>query len=495
MSTVRTVVLHGLTGHLLTLTATRADGPRPTLTITGRARSDGGELRDRVRAALATSTPRRRDSCVEVALDPPESEPGAAAVAVAVLAATSRVPARRLARTAVLGELEHDGTLSTTPGMLPALQSARAHGIRRVIVPAAALTQAALVTGIEALGARTLAEVAAWLTGDDTALRHPAAPAPPVSDDLLPPTRALAAPLSRAVEVAAAGGHHLLVESLDSAGTLPAARWLHHLVPDLTPDQQLELAAIRSLIGSREDAAVLVSTPPLVTVHPSGSTASLIGGALPGAVSRAHRGVLVAPELDQFPGSLLARLRAVLRYRAVLLVRGGHPLRYPAGCQLFATCTRTPGTRSTLPPELLDALDIRLTPAPGHPATIRNPRTDEAHQVERALAHARARVATARTRAADRWREATPPDSTREVTNAAVPADALHELTLPTRVTAPLRRAREAGALTRHGFDTVLRLAWTATDLDGNDRPERHHVEQALALRQATPDSPHRTTC
>ncbi|XVV02680.1 ATP-binding protein [Actinosynnema sp. CA-248983] len=488
MVTVHTVFLHGLTGHLLTLTAILADGPRPSLTLIGGHRRDGDELRDRVRAALTNSTRARRDHCVEVHLDPAESEPDAAAVAVAVLAATTRIPARRLAGTAVLGELGPDGSLRPTPGILPAVQAARAHGIRRAIVPAAAVAQAAVVDDINVFGANSLAEVADWLRGDDTALRRPGRPTTPVSDDLLPPTRTLAAPLAGAIEVAAAGGHHLLIDALDSGGTLLSARWLHHLLPDLTPAQQLEVAAIRSLTGPREDGAVLVSTPPMVTVHHSGSTGSLIGGALPGAVSRAHHGLLVAPELDQFTDAALSPLRAALVHRVVRLALGGLPLRYPAGFQLLATCARTPGSRRPrLPLELLDALDMRLALATPHPVTVRNPGSGEAHQVDRALARARARVRTARARAADRWREA---GTTRDVTNTAVPADVLRTLTLPTQVTAPLRRAREAGALSRHGFDTILRLAWTAADLDGTDRPERHHVEQALALRQTTATRP-----
>lgn len=487
MPTVHTVFLRGMTGHLLAVTATLADGPRPTLTLIGCHRRDGGELRDRVHAALTNSTRTRRDHCVEVHLDPAESEPDAAAVAVAVLAATSRVSAQRLNGTAVLGGLGLDGSLRLTPGVLPAVQAARAHGIRRVIVPVEALDQAALVDEIDVLGAHTLAEVRDWLTGDDTALQRPGPPAPPVSEDFLPPTRALVAPLSRVIEVAAAGGHHLLIETTASAGTLVAARWLHHLLPDLTPAQQREVAAVRSLLSPYEGAA-LVSTPPMVTVHHSGSTGSLVGRAVPGAVSRAHHGLLVATELDQFTDASLTPLRAAMLRRAVHLVRGGHPLAYPAGFQLFATAIRTPGgRRSKLPLELLDALDIRLTLATGHSVTIRNPGAGEAAEVNRALAHGRARVGTARARAAVRWGEvATTPDHTRESTNATVPADVLHSLTLPAEVTAPLRRARQAGALSHHGVDTILRLAWTAADLGGADRPERHHVEQALLLRQAT---------
>lgn len=491
MPTVHTIALHGLTGPLLTLTAALADGPRPTLDLIGRPRSDGGELRDRIRAALVNSTPKGRDHCVEVHIEPAGSEPDAAAVAVAVLAAESRVAQQRLAGTAVLGDLGLDGGFLPVRGILPAVQAARAHGIRRVIVPHTALAQAALVEDIDVLGATSLSEVAGWLAGDDTALRRPGAPVTPASDDLLPPTRVLTAALSRAIEIAAAGGHHVLVEGADSAGTLLLARWLHHLLPDLSRRQQVEVAAIRSVIGSREDDAVLVSTPPLVTVRHSGSTASLIGSALPGAVSRAHHGLLVALELDQFTAATLTQLRTTLLHRAVVLALGGRPLSYPAGCQLFATSIPTPGRlRPTLPPPLLDALDIRLTLDTNPAAVIRHPGTGEFDTVGRALAHARARVATARLHAADRWREVSPPDHTRETTNAAVPADVLHSLTMTTDVTAPLRRAREAGALSAHGVEAVLRLAWTAADLDGTDRPERHHVEQALTLRQATSTRP-----
>lgn len=493
MSTVHTVYLHGLTGHLMTVAATVTNGPRPTFTLIGETSCDYRDLRDRVHAALNNSGLPNRNDCVEVHLSTTDSQPPAAAVAVAVLAATTGVARRRLASTAVLGELGLDGSVRPTLGTLPAVQAARTLGIRRVIVPASALSQATLVDGIEVLGARWLTEIASWLRGNDTSLRRQTARPVPTAEDLLPPTRALSNPVRHAVEVAAAGGHHLLLEALDSTSTLLAARWLHHLLPDLTRPRQLEAAAIRSLTGQCEDGAVLVRTPPMVTVHHGDSIGSLVGGAAPGAISRAHRGLLVTPELDRFTDSALDSLRAALLHRTILLVSDGHHLRYPAHLQLFATCLRrSSGPQSRLAPALLDALDIRLRPDTA--VTIRLPCADETTEVERMLAHTRARVATARKRAAARWRDAAPSTDTDDMANASVPVKVLHTVTLSADANGPLRRARQAGALSRHGVDTVLRLAWTVADLDGTDRPTRHHVEQALRLRQASttrPPEPH----
>lgn len=492
MITVHTVSLHGLTGQVSTVTATAVEGTPAIVLIGGSGRAGGG-LHERVHAALANSGRIDRHHRVEVHPGPAESAPPeAAAVAVAALAAAVDAPARRLAGTAVLGEVGLDGSLRPTRGVLPAVQAVRAHGLHRVIVPADSLGQAVLVDGVDVLGARTLTEIADWLCGDDSALPPPGVPAGFVAEDPRPPGRALTDPVLRAVEVAAAGGHHLLLDADDSAGTVLVAHWLHQLLPDLTPSQQLEVAAMRSLTGPPGDGAILTTTPPMVTAHYSSSPAALAGGALPGGVSRAHHGVLVACELDQFTPAALDALRWALLNREVVLAHGDHALRYPADLQLFATCIRTLGRQPRLATALLDAIDIRLRLTSSR-AVMRPSGTDNPQRLGRVHAQARARVLRARARAATRWSQGAP-DIDTGFTNATVPDDVLHSRPVPTAVDAPLHHALRTRALSHRGADAVLRLAWTVADLDGPTPPARRHVEQALALREAIAARPAATS-
>lgn len=489
---VRTVCLHGLTGHPVTVTATItiADCP-PTLTLNGGNPGYHPELQRQVATALIHSDLPDERGHAEVDLDaagsaPPGTTAGTAAVAIAVLTATtSGADAGRLAGTAVLGDVNPDGSLRMTRGVLPAVQAARNHGVRRVILPTAALGQAALVDGIDALGAQSLTEVAAWLRGDDTVLTRPAAPATAVAKERRLPLRALAAPALRAVELAAAGGHHLLLDIDDTAGTLLTAEWLHLLLPDLTAAQQLEVAAIHSLTGHREDGA-LVPTPPKILAHHTRSyPVSLIGGSVPGAVSAAHHGLLVTGDLDLFSVECIEALRTVLLRREVLLTRGGAPLRYPAGMQLLATTTRTPNRWRGPHLALLDTIDIRLRQPTAQDLT--NPQADDPHQISQILAQARARVTAARDRATARWNKAADGGTGTDgaVTNASVPADILAAHPLPAEATDLINEVLDIGALSRRGADTAARLTWSIADLDGADLPDRGHAEEALHLRMA----------
>ncbi|WP_165968576.1 ATP-binding protein [Saccharopolyspora elongata] len=475
-----------MTSHLITLTAAVTDGP-PAVTLAGGGDRDDRPVRDRVRAGLANSGQPNLSHRVEVRLDPPGSLlPPAAAVAVAVLAVTNGIDPRRLASTAVIGEVGLDGSLRPTRGLLPAIEAARDHGIRQVIAPASALAEAALVDGVDVLGAHSLAEVADWLRGDDDVLRRPGVNYVAVAEDLRPPARLLADPVLLMVEVAAAGGHHVLFDAVDGEGSLLTASWLHQLLPDLDLAQQRDVAAIRSLTGLRKDDAVLIGTPPLEFVHASFSPTTLVGGLTPGVVSRAHHGLLVARSIEEFGASLVEGLRYVLLNRQVSLTRQGDAVRYPAHLQLFAIHTRT--SRSQRPPvslALLDVLDIqfRLTTSPAVASIPAH--TTEAEQISQVLAQSRSRIAAARSRAATRWSSTASHGlgAAAELTNAAVPSDVLHSHRL---TTGPIDHAFWVGALTLRGADTVVRLAWTAADLDCADRPDRGHVEAALELHGAS---------
>lgn len=480
MPTVSTVALHGLTGHPLTITAIVVDGP-PGIVLPGPERRDDPELRDRIHAALANSAQPNRDYRVHVHVDGPVATPPAAAVATAAFIATAALAEdmpnaeARMTGTAVLGDVGLDGSLRPTRGTLPAVQAARAHGLRRVIVPAAALGEAALVDRLDVLGAHTLADIADWLRGNNSALHRPGTPVGPVPARQPAPMTALTPAALRAVTIAAAGGHHLLADVDADADTRLIASWLHALLPDLTPEQQIEQAAIQSLIGPREDGATLVSTPPMVITHHTEPQARLLGGRAPGQVSQAHHGVLFT-ELTGFSAAAQDALRAVLLERAIRINQAGRLHRYPAAFQLLATSIRATGPRRwRLSLALRDTIDIQITAARN--VTSTDPRARDIASVARLLKRTRAQVAAARTRAADRWSLGP------TITNALVSHDQLH-MTSGTAVAADhVRRSQHASGLTRRG-NLAVRLAWTLADLDGADYPSRDHVEQALELRQ-----------
>jgi magnesium chelatase family protein len=357
-----------------------------------------------------------------------------------------------------------------------------------------------VVDGVDVLGVGSLDELAAWLHGTGS-LSGPEPSRLIPERSVVVPGPVLAAPVQRAVEIAAAGGFHVLLHSPRGIGVLLIAHWLRALLPELTADQQREAAVIQSVLGPRKDGSTLVTAPPTATFHHNGSLATLIGGGQPdrlGAVTRAHHGVLVAPDLHEYSRAHAEALRTTLIEREVRLVHGGAMLTYPARFQLCATidrcaCGPVPGTpctctprqhhrfRTRLPQPVLDLVHIGI-PLSG---TFTDPAaSDDPGHHRHVLDTARARVAAARTRAADRWRCARANEQ--PLRNCDVPAEQLHAITLPAEVTKPIDHALRIGTLSRRGAVAVRQLGWTIADLARDERPNQHQVLEALRLRQVT---------
>ncbi len=421
-------------------------------------------------------------------------------IALGVMAAIGAVPHDALEGYVVIGELALDGTITAVAGVLPAAIAANANG-KGLICPAACGPEAAWASAdLDILAPRSLIQLANHFRGMQVLSRpEPALRAAP---GLQPDLRDIKGQESakRALEVAAAGGHNLLMSGAPGAGKSMLAQRLPSILPPLTPRELLEVSMIHSVAGILAGGA-LTDRRPFRAPHHSASMPALVGGgvhARPGEISLAHNGVLFLDELPEFQPQVLDSLRQPIETGQVAIARANHRVVYPARFQLVAAmnpcrcgsanepgfaCRRAPNERCVaqylgrLSGPLLDRFDLTVEVPAVSAADLMTPAPREGS------AEVAARVATARRIQLQRYADL---GLDGVACNAAAPANLVEEIAEADD--AGLRLLRDAAErlrLSARGYHRVLKLARTLADLDGGGPVRRAHLAEALSYRSA----------
>lgn len=474
--------------------------------IVGLADKAVGESRERVRAALNASglaLPAKRITVNLAPADmPKEGSHYDLPIALGVMAAIGAIPADALEGFTVLGELALDGSISPVAGVLPAAVAAnmRGHGL---ICPFDSGPEAAWASGdLDILAPRSLIQLANHFRGTQVLARPRPAMRAPASG--LPDLRDIKGQESakRALEIAAAGGHNILLNGPPGSGKSMLAQRLPSILPPLSPRELLEVSMIHSVAGILAGGE-LTDRRPFRAPHHSASMAALVGGgvhARPGEVSLAHHGVLFLDELPEFQPQVLDSLRQPIESGEVAIARANHRVVYPARFQIVAamnpcrcghasdpgyTCKRMANEKcvasyqARLSGPLLDRFDITLdVPAVSAADLILPPPAEGSAEVA-------ARVTVARKIQVERYAGLGLPNV---LTNAAAPANVIEDAAaLDAGARALVRDAAERMHLTARGFHRILKLARTLADLDGAAHVARIHAAEALAYRGASP--------
>lgn len=512
MAAVHSIALDGLAGRPVEVEVDIASGLSATVVV-GLADTTVSEARNRVRSAVVNSGTSWPDTRVTISLAPSSLPKSGShydlAMGLGVFAAKAVVPADLLAKSVFLGELALDGRLRAVRGVLPATLAAAEAGFERIFVPESNVAEAALVPAVDIVGVRSLRQVVAMLRGEEEPDDPPVPPLNEGADSgwtaLGPSDLDLADVVgqedaSLATLIAASGGHHLLLTGPPGVGKTMLAQRLPALLPDLDPQDSLEVSALHSLAGVLPSDLPMLVRPPFLEPHHTASAVAVVGGGSrivrPGAMSLAHHGVLFLDEAPEFAINVLEALRQPLESGQVVVSRAMQTATFPARFQLVLATNPCPCGHSgsvmqrcecsapmrrryadRLSGPIRDRIDI-------HRTLVEPSRRDVAEGLESrpSMTDLVARVAGARARQRARlagtpWR-----------VNASVPGVELRKAWPAHEAgTRLLERQVRGHKITPRSADRVLRLAWSVADLCERDRPTIDDVQTALDLRRGSP--------
>ena len=494
---IYTVAFHGIEAREVDVQVHIGEGAGGLFNIVGLADKAVGESRERVRAALSAiglALPFKRITVNLAPADlPKEGSHYDLPIALGLLAAMGVLPASEMGGYVALGELSLDAQVTAVAGVLPAAIAASEKN-RGLICPAACGPEAAWAGAIEIIATPSLIALVNHMKGAQVL----STPVPKLADEVhnIPDLRDVKGQetAKRALEIAAAGGHNLLMIGPPGAGKSMLAQRLPALLPPLDAREALEISMVQSLAGELPGGAISRRRP-FRNPHHSASMAALVGGGLrvkPGEVSLAHLGVLFLDELPEFQRGVLDSLRQPIETGEAVVARANAHVRYPARFQLVAAmnpcrcgflsepaqaCGRAPKCaqdyQSRISGPLLDRIDIHVEVSSVSATDLSLPppaegSSDVAHRVALARDIQRQRYETLGLR-----------------TNTEVEGELLDRVATPDSAGAKLlSEASDAMRLTARGYHRVLRVARTIADLAGGKPVQRPHVAEALSFRR-----------
>lgn len=412
------------------------------------------------------------------------------AVGLLIISGALEIDPERLKEMAFLGELALDGSVRHVTGVLPASAACRHHGIRTIVVPAVDGAEAALIPDMEVIGVSHLTELVSILAGemDCPAVRtmqKTKAPEEHYAD--FADVRGQQA-AKRALEIAAAGGHNVLMSGAPGAGKTLLARALRGILPPMTTEEAIDVTQIYSVANLLPEDSPLIAARPFRIVHHTASAVSIVGGGQmpgPGEISLAHRGILFLDELAEFPSQVLEVLRQPLEDRTITITRAQGSVTFPADFTLVAamnppTATGGPVRKmSRISRPLLDRIDLTIAVDPVEIADLQGTRPKHAETSD----IIRRRVIVAREKQRKRFA------GTSLVTNAAMDVRHIDRMCpLDARCAELLRKAAEKLGLSARAYHRTIKVARTIGDLAGAEKIEVPHVAEALQYRQNTND-------
>jgi magnesium chelatase family protein len=510
LAKVHSCAIIGLDGNIIEVEVDSGRG-LPSFTLVGLPDAAVKESGERVRAAIRNSGLSFPNNRVTINLAPADLKKVGPSydlpIALGLLLASEQIAPEALESTLVVGELALDGAVRHVRGILPSTAFARDQGFRRIIVPHADASEAALISGIEVVAAESLAEIAGALNG----YRPITIATPNTSTNLQTQTTNLFAVTDfaeikgqevakRAFEVAAAGGHNALLIGSPGAGKTLLARALPGILTTLTTEEAMDVTRIYSVADMLPPETPLLQQRPFRAPHHTISHAGMVGGGKvprPGEISLAHRGVLFLDELPEFDVRTLEVLRQPMEDKAVTISRASGSLSFPANFQLVAAmnpckcgwygdpqraCTCSPGQiaayQKKISGPLLDRIDIHLSVTRVNFDKLSDARPGEPSAV------IRVRVQAARARQAARF------DGTALTCNADMGVGEVRKhCELDEAGRSLMKAAMNQLQMSARGFHRVLKLARTIADLAGVDRISTTHLAEALQYRPRRADA------